>query len=120
MGSSDYISKSSSSNNTQIPSPNSKAQAIVKKFHEQLGKPYVWGAEGPNSFDCSGLVHYVYGQNGIKVPKSIRDQYKSGKLVNKSQLQPGDLNLSSTDGRSRSNACRYICWIWKNGTCTKL
>lgn len=78
-----------------------KVQEIVKKAHEQLGKPYVWGAEGPSSFDCSGLVHYVYGQHGIKTPRVSRDQYKVGKSISQSNLQPGDLIFSSTDGSGK-------------------
>ncbi|MCR8746284.1 C40 family peptidase [Romboutsia lituseburensis] len=74
---------------------------MVKKAHEQLGKPYVWGAEGSNSFDCSGLVHYVFGQNGIKTPRVSRDQYKVGKSVSKSNLQSGDLIFSSSDSSGR-------------------
>ncbi|MBO3444603.1 C40 family peptidase [Clostridium sp. CCUG 7971] len=106
--SSDYINlykvesnnKPAESDNESKPQLN-KVQAIVKKAHEQLGKSYVWGAEGPNSFDCSGLVHYVYGQHGIKTPRVSRDQYKAGKSVSQSNLQPGDLIFSSTDGSGR-------------------
>ena len=98
--SSDYISiytgsTSQTESSTNNPSNISKAQAIVKTAHEQLGKPYVWGAEGPNSFDCSGLVHYVFGKHEVQTPRVSRDQYKVGKSVSKSNLQPGDLIFSS-------------------------
>jgi cell wall-associated NlpC family hydrolase len=83
----------SSDNNTQ-----DKAQAIVNLAKAQIGKPYVWGAEGPSSFDCSGLTYYVYGQNGVKLPRVSRDQYNVGTSVSLSNLQPGDLMFSSTDG----------------------
>ena len=80
------------------PSTN-KVQAVVDLAHKQIGKPYVWGAEGPNSFDCSGLTYYVYkNAAGITLPRSSTAQYGAGKAVSKSNLQPGDLIFSSTDG----------------------
>ena len=80
------------------PSTN-KVQAVVDLAHKQIGKPYVWGAEGPNSFDCSGLTYYVYkNAAGITLPRNSRSQYGAGKAVSKSNLQPGDLIFSSTDG----------------------
>ncbi len=94
-------SNDTDNNTNNSTEQSSKAQAIVEKAHEQLGKSYVWGAEGPNSFDCSGLVHHVYGENGIKTPRVSRDQYKVGGSVSKSNLQPGDLIFSSTDSSRR-------------------
>ena len=80
------------------PSTN-KVQAVVDLAHKQIGKPYVWGAEGPNSFDCSGLTYYVYkNAAGITLPRNSRSQYGVGKAVSKSNLQAGDLIFSSTDG----------------------
>ena len=85
-------------NQPSTPSTN-KVQAVVDLAHKQIGKPYVWGAEGPNSFDCSGLTYYVYkNAAGITLPRNSRSQYGAGKAVSKSNLQPGDLIFSSTDG----------------------
>ena len=78
--------------------PQDKVQAVLDLAKAQLGKPYAWGAEGPNSFDCSGLTYYVYGKVGIKLPRVSRDQYNVGSSVNYSSLKPGDLLFSSTDG----------------------
>ncbi|MCR8744913.1 SH3 domain-containing protein [Romboutsia lituseburensis] len=78
--------------------PQDKVQAIVDIAKDQIGKPYVWGAEGPDTFDCSGLTYYVYGKVGIKLPRVSRDQYGVGTYVSRSNLQPGDLLFSSTDG----------------------
>ncbi|MCY6485567.1 NlpC/P60 family protein [Clostridium aestuarii] len=64
---------------------------IVAYSMKFLGKPYKWGATGPNSFDCSGFTQYVFANFGIKMPRVSRDQGKSGKYVPKSQLQLGDL-----------------------------
>ncbi|GAA3028953.1 C40 family peptidase [Streptosporangium longisporum] len=57
----------------------------------KVGRPYVWGAEGPDSFDCSGLVQWAYAQAGIKVPRVTHQQFVSGPQIPLSQAQPGDL-----------------------------
>ena len=58
---------------------------------KKLGCPYVWAADGPNSFDCSGLVMWAYRQVGISLPHYSREQIGRGKRVSRSNLQPGDL-----------------------------
>ena len=78
-------------------------ESIVSLAKSQLGKPYVWGAEGPSSFDCSGLVYYVYGQKGINMPRTSREQANVGTTISQSQLQPGDLLFASTDGSGNVN-----------------
>lgn len=55
------------------------------------GSQYVWGASGPNSFDCSGLMLAAYSQIGVSLPHSSRGQYSVGKAVSRSELKPGDL-----------------------------
>jgi len=61
-------------------------QALTK-----VGDPYIWGAAGPSSFDCSGLVVWAYAQIGISLPHYTGDLWNSGVHVSRSQLQPGDL-----------------------------
>jgi cell wall-associated NlpC family hydrolase len=56
-----------------------------------IGDPYVWGAAGPSSFDCSGLVVWAYAHLGISLPHYTGDLWNSGVHVPRSQLQPGDL-----------------------------
>ena len=68
-----------------------RAAQVVNIARQQLGKPYVWGATGPNSFDCSGLVQYVYRQIGINLPRTTYDQEYQGTAVSLNALQPGDL-----------------------------
>lgn len=83
---------------TSTPSTN-KVQAVIDLAHKQLGKPYVWGAEGPNSFDCSGLIYYVYkNAASITLPRTSSEQYSAGVAVSRSNLKAGDLIFSSTDG----------------------
>ncbi len=67
------------------------AQAAVQTALAQVGDPYVWGAGGPNAFDCSGLTQYAYAAAGISLPHSSRMQAQMGTAVSRSQLQPGDL-----------------------------
>lgn len=57
----------------------------------QIGKPYRYGASGPNAFDCSGLVYYSYRQVGITVPRSSRQQHAWATPISRSELRPGDL-----------------------------
>ena len=68
-----------------------KASRLISIAKSKLGLPYVWGATGPKSFDCSGLTSWCYKQIGITIPRTSRDQGKAGKYVSKSNLQPGDL-----------------------------
>ena len=67
------------------------AQIAVDAAMAQRGKPYVWAASGPNSFDCSGLVQYAYAAAGIDLPHSSRMQAGVGQSVSRDELQPGDL-----------------------------
>lgn len=91
-------SKPEESQNPPV-SNSSKQSAIVNLAYAQLGKPYVWGAEGPNSFDCSGLMTYIFKNAGsINLPRTSSQQSNFGTTVSKSNLQPGDLIFSSTDG----------------------
>lgn len=66
-------------------------QAIVDYAKLQLGKPYVLGATGPNSFDCSGLAKYVYANFGITLPRTTYQQINSGQQISYDNLQAGDL-----------------------------
>jgi peptidoglycan DL-endopeptidase CwlO len=61
------------------------------------GRPYVWGAAGPASFDCSGLVQWAYAQAGVSMPRVAADQARTGPAVPVSQLVPGDLLFYHTD-----------------------
>ena len=67
------------------------AQTAVNTALAQVGKPYSWGASGPNSFDCSGLTMYSYAAAGISLPHSSSGQSTMGMPVSRDQLQPGDL-----------------------------
>lgn len=64
---------------------------VVTLVRSRIGSPYIWGAAGPDSFDCSGLVQWVYGQVGITMPRTAQAQYDWATPVAPEALQPGDL-----------------------------
>lgn len=65
--------------------------AAANAAMSQRGKMYVWGAAGPNNYDCSGLTMWAYKQVGVSLPHSSRAQYGYGKSVSVNELQAGDL-----------------------------
>jgi peptidoglycan DL-endopeptidase CwlO len=78
-------------NKTALLSPAARRQAVVSNALSKLGKPYRWGASGPNAFDCSGLVKWSFGSAGRALPRSSRAMAGVGTPVAKANLQPGDL-----------------------------
>ena len=63
----------------------------VRAALSRLGSPYVWGATGPDRFDCSGLVKWAYAQAGVPLHRTTYDQINDGVPVARSQVRPGDL-----------------------------
>lgn len=68
-----------------------RAMSAVAAVRQALGKPYVWGANGPSGFDCSGLMQWAYAQAGVSLPRTSQAQRYAGRLVPLSQALPGDL-----------------------------
>ena len=71
--------------------PPSSHSSVVNIAMAQVGKPYVWAAAGPDSFDCSGLIVYSFAQLGISLPHSSYALWDMGVPVSEDQLQPGDI-----------------------------
>lgn len=72
---------------------------VIRVARNQLGEPYVYGANGPSSFDCSGFTQYVYKQAaGISLPHNAAMQSKEGRSVSRSELKPGDLIFGNAGG----------------------
>ncbi|MCD9873418.1 C40 family peptidase [Streptomyces guryensis] len=71
--------------------PGSRAAAALSYAYSKLGSPYVWGATGPDAFDCSGLVQAAYRSAGISLPRTTYAQIDAGRRVSRSELAPGDL-----------------------------
>ncbi len=74
-----------------VPKGTSAALTAVQAALTRIGDPYVWGATGPDSFDCSGLMVWAYQQAGKTLPRSSEAQMASGTPVDRNDLQPGDL-----------------------------
>lgn len=72
--------------------------SIVSFAYKFLGKPYVWGASGPNAFDCSGFTAYVYKAFGVGLSHYSGSQFNSGRSVSRGNLAPGDLVFFNTYG----------------------
>lgn len=68
-----------------------RAKVAVDFALAQVGEPYVWGAEGPSSWDCSGLTQAAWAQAGVSISRSSSSQIYDGTRVSSDQLQPGDL-----------------------------
>lgn len=68
-----------------------RAADAVSYAHQKLGSPYVWGATGPDAFDCSGLVQAAYRSAGVALPRTTYAQINAGRRVARSELRPGDL-----------------------------
>jgi cell wall-associated NlpC family hydrolase len=80
----------------RLPPPTSRAGIAVRAALSRLGRPYVWGATGPNQFDCSGLVQWSYRQAGIQLDRTTYDQINDGVAVPRAQIRPGDLVFPHT------------------------
>jgi cell wall-associated NlpC family hydrolase len=83
---------------TAAPPPSSKAAIAVAEAEKQIGKPYVYGGSGPDSFDCSGLTAWAWKAAGVYLSHSAYDQYFETTRVPIDQVQPGDLLFFGKDG----------------------
>lgn len=101
-------SNNSSSGNSSSSSSNSIGDKLVSLAKSKLGCKYVWGATGPNTFDCSGLTSWCYKQVGISIPRTSLAQSKSGKAVSKSNLQLGDLLFWKTTSAEVGHVGMYV------------
>ena len=100
-GSSSSNSGSSSSNggSTVAPPSSGAASAVVSYAYQFIGRPYVFGATGPDSFDCSGFTSYVYRNAvGREITRTTYSQINQGRPVSRDQLQPGDLVFTNGVG----------------------
>ncbi|WFB86311.1 MULTISPECIES: C40 family peptidase [Streptomyces] len=84
-------SSGSSESSTPGSSNGTQAQKALAFAQAQIGKPYVWGATGPGSYDCSGLTQAAWKAAGVTLPRTTYDQVNAGTTVSVSQAQPGDL-----------------------------
>ncbi|MFD5427993.1 NlpC/P60 family protein [Streptomyces sp. NPDC127084] len=83
----------------------SRAAAAVTAVKSALGRPYVWGASGPDGFDCSGLMQWSYAQAGVGLPRTSQAQRTAGRQVPLSEALPGDLVTYRSDA---SHVAMYV------------
>jgi cell wall-associated NlpC family hydrolase len=74
-----------------LPEATNVGTTALRAALTQRGKPYVWGAAGPSSYDCSGLVVWAFAQEGISLPHYTGDLWNAGMHVSRADLEPGDL-----------------------------
>ncbi|MEU3842609.1 NlpC/P60 family protein [Streptomyces sp. NPDC028635] len=95
--------RTSRSGRTDLPDPvgavpaSGRAAAAVAAARAALGRPYVWGANGPTGFDCSGLMQWAYARAGVHLPRTSQEQRFAGRQVPLSQARPGDLVVYRSD-----------------------
>ena len=97
---SDYARETSADHETA-----SQAAEIAQKM---VGKPYRYGGNTPNGFDCSGLVHYSYTTVGVAVPRTTRSQLRAGLPVTTKTMRVGDLVFFDQEGKKMSHVGIYI------------
>ena len=108
-------SQTSSSTSSNTTSTSTSASKLVSYAKSLLGKPYVWGAQGPSSFDCSGFTYYVFKNfANITLPRTSVDQSTYGITVSKSNLKVGDLVFFDTDGANDGNVSHVGIYIGSN------
>jgi cell wall-associated NlpC family hydrolase len=88
-----------------LPASSGRAAIAVAAARRMLGAPYVWGATGPDSFDCSGLMQYAYAQAGVALPRTSQEQMNAGPHVSLEQARPGDLVIYRSDA---SHVAMYV------------
>ncbi|MFD7135005.1 NlpC/P60 family protein [Streptomyces sp. NPDC059894] len=95
--------RASRSSRADLPGPggaapaSGRAAAALAAARSALGRPYVWGANGPSGFDCSGLVQWSYAQAGVALPRTSQAQAYAGRQVPLSQARPGDIVTYRSD-----------------------
>ncbi|MFD9489015.1 NlpC/P60 family protein [Streptomyces sp. NPDC059991] len=82
-----------------------RAAAAVAAARQAVGRPYIWGANGPSGFDCSGLMQWSYAHAGVGLPRTSQAQRYAGHRVSLSEAQPGDLVAYRSDA---SHIAMYV------------
>ncbi|MEQ1572734.1 MAG: C40 family peptidase [Vicinamibacterales bacterium] len=84
------------------------ASGVVSRALAFLGTPYRNGGSEPSGFDCSGLIQYVYRQEGLSLPREVSEQYRIGRKVPLREVRPGDLLFFETVSRGASHVAIAI------------
>lgn len=85
-----------------------KGSTVVETAKKYIGYKYVYGASGPNSFDCSGFTSYIFKLHGVSLNRTAKGQYSNGTAVSRSNLQPGDLIMFGPSASKINHVGIYI------------
>ncbi|MEU3934641.1 NlpC/P60 family protein [Streptomyces sp. NPDC029044] len=87
----DGKNRGSSGSRSGVRAPSAEGRRAVRYAVRQLGKPYEWGAEGPRTYDCSGLTSQAWAEAGVPIPRTSQEQWKRLERIPLDELRPGDL-----------------------------
>jgi len=98
----------------ESPPASSAATRVLHTADSYRGVPYVWGGNTPKGFDCSGFTRYVFGKNGVTLPRTSREQVHAGVAVPADfrYLRPGDLMMFAEPGEAISHVAIYAGNGW--------
>lgn len=97
-----------------VRAPTGAAATAIAAARTRLGLPYEWGAEGPDSFDCSGLTMWSYARAGVALPRTSRQQWYAGPHVALGSLEPGDLLFWATDTSDPASIHHVALYVGSN------
>lgn len=98
----------------KLPPPTALAGRAIKFALGQRGKPYVWGATGTDSYDCSSLMLHAYDDAGVRLPRVTRQQYKAGARLPARKAEPGDLLFWAYDPNDPATIHHVAMYLGKN------
>jgi cell wall-associated NlpC family hydrolase len=94
-----------------VPAPAGAVATAITFALNQIGKPYQWGAAGPNAYDCSGLVYAAYAAAGIHIARTTFQWRQDGPVVPLSGIQPGDLLFSAGSDGTPANPSHVVMYL---------
>lgn len=97
-----------------LPATTAAAGVAIAFALSQIGKPYVWGAVGPNAYDCSGLMLVAYRSAGIDLPRTSAQQFHAGALLPVHDAQPGDLMFLAYDPNNPATIHHVFMYLGNN------
>ena len=94
-----------------VPAPSTAAATAIAFALRQVGKPYQWGATGPDAYDCSGLVYAAYAAAGIHIGRTTYQWRQDGPRIPLTQIQPGDLLFSAGSDGTPANPGHVVMYL---------